>query len=791
MKLRRAGFVAVMVSVVLAAALSAWKSVEACGPDWEPDVFVDAQHPDDTAAFAAGHLGLLGNKFDSDDYAIAYRYLNGGTVAAEDQKAYVAKNTPDQDWSQLTQAQMEAMRAKEKQQAEDNNGPMQWLLARARYAGPMPADVQKAEFPTNGPDDTVAFTAAYEDDYVNCADPAFRTAVQTLQARAATWGAQSPWLKDWIAGQDAVFANCVKNPNPAPWMPPNQQKPPEPPSLPNAAPAGAPALLEQDRAYQTAAAAFYGKQFEQAAQDFAAIAQDRKSPWSAWGTYLEARATVRKAFAMGKATNANTSDLASFDMPTMQQAQQMLEGLLAEKNPMPSRHAVHLELNFVRLRTETEKRTEEICAGIEGPAPDAYLAQDVTDLGFVLEKQLKIDRGSPLLEWIDAWREQRGDALQQWQTTHANPWLVLALAKTTGSEATAPQLLAAAEKAQPGTPGYETIFYHRVRLLTEMKRRDEARALTDAALPAAIRQGPNSYSNALLGERMALARSFGEFLRFAPRMILIAEPGAKPAWDCTGHPAWLDLVGHCPTSQAASAFGDDAVQVLNRQIPLKLLVEAAQSHELPQRLETDVALAAWTRAVVLKDAASAATVATMLPPSLHDAVGAGVGFKADLAILQHPGLRPYVEAGTTRLNDFEELDPYRDNWWSSNWAGRFSEGSTEAAGGAPPPLSVQSYLTAAQQERAADEYARVTATPNGVILIGQRVIDYARSHPDDASVPEALALTVRATRYASQDWRGNAQNDAAAVTVVSKAAFELLHSRYPESEWTKKTKYYY
>jgi hypothetical protein len=46
-----------------------------------------------------------------------------------------------------------------------------------------------------------------------------------------------------------------------------------------------------------------------------------------------------------------------------------------------------------------------------------------------------------------------------------------------------------------------------------------------------------------------------------------------------------------------------------------------------------------------------------------------------------------------------------------------------------------------------------------------------------------LALTVRATRFGAQD--------PAESTAVSKAAFALLHSRYPKSPWTVRTPYYY
>jgi len=46
----------------------------------------------------------------------------------------------------------------------------------------------------------------------------------------------------------------------------------------------APPLLRADRAYyQIASATFYAKQFDEAARQFAAIATDSSSPWSAMG----------------------------------------------------------------------------------------------------------------------------------------------------------------------------------------------------------------------------------------------------------------------------------------------------------------------------------------------------------------------------------------------------------------------------------------------------------------------------------------------------------------------------
>jgi hypothetical protein len=62
------------------------------------------------------------------------------------------------------------------------------------------------------------------------------------------------------------------------------------------------------------------------------------------------------------------------------------------------------------------------------------------------------------------------------------------------------------------------------------------------------------------------------------------------------------------------------------------------------------------------------------------------------------------------------------------------------------------------------------------------VLEWAKQHRDDPRVPESLHLVVGATRYGSTDKQSGE---------FSKAAFELLHQRYPTSDWAKKTKYWY
>lgn len=184
----------------------------------------------------------------------------------------------------------------------------------------------------------------------------------------------------------------------------------------------------------------------------------------------------------------------------------------------------------------------------------------------------------------------------------------------------------------------------------------------------------------------------------------------------------------------------------------------------------------------------AARLAPLLPNPLRQMAGTGVGFGANVAILRNPGLRPYLEPGLSRLVNFNDLDVFRDNWWCNAWEDEHSADKTQALG-----LSVPAFLTKVEFDAGSEQYRKAHEIESSEALIGSRIVDYAKDHPSDPEVPEALWLVVRATHYGCQDWRdsgltGTTSNPS---TEVSKAAFQLLHKRYPKSPWTLKTPYYY
>jgi hypothetical protein len=232
-------------------------------------------------------------------------------------------------------------------------------------------------------------------------------------------------------------------------------------------------------------------------------------------------------------------------------------------------------------------------------------------------------------------------------------------------------------------------------------------------------------------------------------------------------------------------FDMDAAKALNFDFPLDIFIKAAQSSELPASLRQSVAITAWVRSVQLGDAAAAAQLAPLLPKPVEGTAGKSIDFPATLAMLRNPGMRPYLDSGVQRSLTYDIRDEYRDNWWCADWSKSWTEeGPYRTIPAAPAPAT--SFLTEPEKRQAAEQTQRLLAIDlPGSVYLGQRVLAYAKSHPDDPDVAEALFLTVRATHFGCATDASEPKRLATA-----KEAFQLLKKRYADSKWAKMTKYY-
>ena len=286
---------------------------------------------------------------------------------------------------------------------------------------------------------------------------------------------------------------------------------------------------------------------------------------------------------------------------------------------------------------------------------------------------------------------------------------------------------------------------------------------------------------------MSLAQNLAEFLQTAPRVP------AGMSDDSDGREIPEEESATKDKTKGAELFFDlDGANAFNKAMPVALIKDAARSATLAPNLRRDVAQAAFARAALLDDyktASQAAVLVQEMYPQLKEFLAAyqkadtpdARRFAAAFLSLKFPGLRPYVTAGIGRTTSVEEVDSYRDNWWCTEAPKPekvpMGEDAEDKARPIPPPEFLNSAKALAATQFGALQ--ALGAAPNYLCRIA---IAWAEKNPADPRAPEALHLAVRSTRFGCTD---------AETGRWSKAAYDLLHRRYPNTTWAKNTKYWF
>ena len=758
----RSTFALALVALLMCAA----RPSVACGPFSLDAVFTFTVHPEfPLEKFAAGEIGVVQPGFARSYLFVAYRHLSGNAFNAQEQKALLDLWTERLGFTQPDY---------------DEEWPKAWLTARQKVpglgAGPKISAYRHREKPNE-----------YE-TYINCQKDAFETAASVLDQRIKKFGLDSEAVKDWVAGQDQVFANCSEGQ-----------------VIPAAARADADPLLRADRAYQIAAANFYSGSFDEATIQFEAISRDKASPWRETAAYLIGRSLLRKA-SLGPADKKNES---------LTQSEEQLRRILNDRGLAAVQPAAGRLLNIVRLRLHPDAKLHELAESLLKKNNET-LKQDLWDYTILLDQfdgddsanQKKLLaaqlRKDDLTDWVDTIEtpgtEALDHSLQRWHDTSSIPWLVAALGKIKFDHPQAAALISAAAKVDQSAAAYASTSFHQVRLALEAGKFDQARGQLDSLLARQKGKLPVSSLNLFLSMRMRLARNLPDFLTFAQRLpagFSWNEDEREMAADLGEDSNLKAIVGR-------TLFDLDAARSLNEKLPLSVLQQAAETKVLPEHLRRDVAQAAWLRAVLLDQPDIARqlvpTLKTLVPemkPLLDDyqsALADEAGkFSAIYAWLKTPGFQPIVTSGVGRRTPLNEQDSLRENWWCSaafkpepstadQGKDEKQQDSLSLAVNTKTDMQSPAFLNAAQKAAARDEHARLAAFGAAPNYLCRQVIQWTQQHPADPRSPEALHLAVRSTRYGCTDKE---------TGKWSKAAFDQLHKNFPNSTWAKKTPYWF
>lgn len=735
----------------------------ACGPFFTDAIFVYSKHPDlPFEKFAAGQLGVVQSNWARSYLVAAFRNLAGAPLSESEAKAIKAI------WDERLNL------GSESNNTNDEEWIKKWIEARKKVPGAGALTEIKAYRNREKPNE-------YE-SYLNCQQDAFENAEATLNERIKTFGADSLGVKGWLAAQDLVFANCSEGRH----IPADASS--EAPDLPPA--------IRADRAYQIAAANFYATNFDDAKKQFDLIAQDKSSSWHEKAAYLAARSLLRKGSLADKEEDRRSA---------LGEAETRLNAILKDQSLTTAHHASARLLNLVRLRLHPEEKIHDLAHSLIKKDASADFKQDVWDYTVLLDKYLEEGdettapkrpaglTSDDLTDWVvtvqDSTPAAATHSWEQWQKTKALTWLVAAISKANGKQSQADALLSAAASIDRTSPAFPSLAFHSVRLLVESNRSNDARAMLDKILGVDRSRLPPSTLNLLLSQRTALAQNLEEFLKSAPRVP------AGISDDNDGRELPEEESATKETTKGATLFFDlDGANAFNKAMPVALLRDAADSRTLAPNLRRDVAQAAFVRAALLDDyktAAEAATLVQEMYPQLKEFLGAyqkaatpeARRFAAAFVSLKFPGLRPYVSAGIGRTTALEEIDSYRDNYWCAEPPNpQNGPMGDEEEGKAKPKLIAPPAFLSSSRALAGTQFAAVKALGTAPNYFCRIAIAWAEKNPADPRAPEALHLAVRSTRFGCTD---------AETGRWSKAAYDLLHQRYPNTTWAKNTKYWF
>ena len=282
---------------------------------------------------------------------------------------------------------------------------------------------------------------------------------------------------------------------------------------------------------------------------------------------------------------------------------------------------------------------------------------------------------------------------------------------------------------------------------------------------------------------MKVARDWNEFLRFAARA---PEPGLSfyDENEVQGAGAW---------AHSGPLFDVDAVQVLNSHVPLQLLLAATRSRSLPPRLQMQLAEAGFVRSIVLRRPLEEkefmqrmVELNPALAESAHELLSEpdadAAHFAAILLVLRSSSLSGILWPGNWKVSDLHRARlPAAVRWgFSDAYTQLFSD---DSALNLPIDLG---FLTPVQKQQADLEWKLLADRATcGATYLEKEALQWALKRPGDSRVPEALYLVIQAT------YRGCRESQDDPVGERSHKAFRLLKENYRDSQWAKKTKYWY
>lgn len=400
-------------------------------------------------------------------------------------------------------------------------------------------------------------------------------------------------------------------------------------------------------------------------------------------------------------------------------------------------------------------------------------------------------------------------ALKRWRDTDSQAWLTAALIKAERTSPGLERLMRAAERVDRVAPAFAGSVYHRIRLKVAAGKEAEARVLLDEMMASGIDRFPVSARNLFSEQRMRLAEDLKVFLRSGLQLPVAFYNEGRLG----GLSVFQDSENSGGNQEEANGskeeferreeegnknfllwndrmiFDPKTTEIINTHFSLPTLIDVARSPAVPDYLQRRVSMATWTRAVLLKNleladqvvpdvVRSAPELKQLFEPYRMARTVAAKQHAALFILLKYPVLSPFINDGLPILFELEDQSHYYESsWWCPSSDTDYNDEGEEI----PRSISRPGFLSSDQIATAKRDRAALSAIGDAKPYLGKRVLEWARSTPDDPRLPEALFIAAKANeqyKYGCDGWT----HDLKTKTQLEK----LLRSRYPDSPWAAK-----
>ncbi len=803
--------------------------INACGSFYTDVLFSYDVRPDNLEEFASGKIGILHPNYARSYLVVAYRILNDLPLNQQQQNQAVElwKYRLGIDFPEVNNDDGDISATLER-----------WSKIRSEFLNKDDKMLSANDLWITQPDDY--------DAKINCTKSGFETAAKTLESRIAQYPGETENIREWLDGQDTVFSNCTKAgklPNKVGTDKPQWLQKDREYQIATALFYAEKFDEAKDRFEQIAMDD--SSEWNKISNYLVARTDLRMGNSNDAESHLNNLLIDKKMKEVHRISRqllyviANRSKTEkkfhqfSANLSTQNDIQDMRNEIdiytkyldrfgfkSDEKETIAEINAkIEAQPELIQKAEPTffgwlwewvfgsenvEKKNDDNLANITNTSESTVQTDDYTDydkptlknsMHFSSDTDFEKITETALNEDISAWifalqsndRKAFEFALEKWRKTSKDQWLLATLANAEVDYQATEKLIAQADQVKSNSPALATIKYHQIRLLIEQDKPDAARTKLDGFLNENINKMPLATQNSFFAQRLLLARNLDEFLKFAQRKTIAytSDVGFVDETLDYGKYDEIDTRGKGELAwRNRWMYDDDATEIFNKRMPLKMLMEAGLRKNVPAYLRKEILISALTRAIILKDKNAQRKIAgdlTVVAPEMTADLATFYLEPNDLntfkLLINYPVMQPLVDRGFGRYTiPGNSLAYDRDNWW-------YREELEIRNKYIDAPL-IPDFLNKNDLKTAEDERQKLFDEGYAGSFLSEKATIAAAKFPNEKQLPELLYKTLQANRYGDINYDDKDRK-------FTRSVFRTLHEKFPNSVWAKKSPVWY